>query len=423
MRKKTTTAGLSIALLCGSIGAMAAQPASAVTPTIIQAGSLAAFNNDNNSGDADGVQWLSSIHTLVLEKPGEYQISGIVSADIRVSSTSGIVHIYGTNKDYADTDVNSETKRSTFFNNRAGGDNGSVTVGVSGTVNAPGYTTSALVGVFVPNTSQPSNPDSVIQASSTNHATINLNNFTIFGDGQNAVRPLQGNTGGVMTNMVVVNPGFGVSSSRPDGSGGGAFEIGQNGSLTQSYLKVGDDAIKPKQTGATASNLRVDLEDSGSAVQFGWSPSQSQGNVSVSNVNVNGYIRQTSGDNRSGAGESVISGVIGGNTDNYVATGIHVHPDSGKVFPNIVRLQFPDSTPIPNVQVQADLSSNTTLTNINGTGATHSFDFIRPSGLSAQTVHLTITKTTSTGQDAVTPTSPSYGQYFAVPGDVSIVSP
>ncbi|TDT74700.1 glycosyl hydrolase family 49 [Arthrobacter sp. AG258] len=419
-RTASITAGL---VLLAASGLSAATPASALTPTIIQAGGLSAFNNDNASGDADGVQWLSSIRTLVLAKPGDYRIDGIVAANIRVSASAGTVNIYGTNKDYDDLDVNTQTKRAAFFNNRAGGDNGTVSVGASGTVNAPGYTTSALVGVFVPNTSQPSNPDSVIQASSANNATINLHNFTIFGDGQNAVRPLQGNMSGVMTNMIVVNPGFGVSSSRPGGSGGGAFEIGANGSLTKSYLKVADDAIKPKLSGASASNIRVDLQNSGAAVQFGWSPGQSQGNVTVSNINVNGYIRQTSGDDRPGAGESVVSGVIGGNTDNYSATGIHVHPDTGKTFPNIVRLQFPDASAVPTVQIGMDLSSNTSLTNVTGTGATHSFDFIRPTGVAQQTVHLAVTKTTATGEDAVTPTSPTYGQYFTVPSTVTLANP
>lgn len=386
-------------------------------------GNLDQFNRDNATGDQDGVQWLANIHTLLIEKPGNYKIAGVVSADIRISASAGAVNIYGDNPNVADADFDSEAKRATFFNMRHGGDNGEVAIGPNGNVDAPGYRSSVLVGVFINNPIDPTNPDSVIQASDTNQAQINIHNLTIFGDGQNAIRPLQGNLGGVMSDLVVITPPFGVSSSRPRGSGGGGVEIGADGTLRNSFLKVGDDAIKPKMTGSRAEHIRVQLQESGAAVQFGWGPAQAQGDATVTDVTVNGWLKQTAnGDSRPSAGESVIGGIIGGNEDNYIATGIHVQPDEGRVFPNIVRLQFPQDPAIPNVRLQLDLAPNTTLTDVNGKGATHSFVFVRPDTLTQQTVKLEATLDTAAGPVTVAPTDPAYAPYFATSPRITLVT-
>ncbi|TDT74701.1 hypothetical protein DFO47_11260 [Arthrobacter sp. AG258] len=391
--------------------------------TTFTQGNLASFNRDNEAGDQDGVQWLPDLHTLVINQPGNYKIAGVVAANIRIDSAPGTVNIYGVNKNVSDQDFDTETERASFFNMRKGGDQGNVAVGPDGDVDAPGYRSSVLTGVFINNPIDPTNPDSVIQASQTNQATINLHNFTILGDGQNAVRPLYGNVDGVMSDLVVITPPFGVSSSRPRGSGGGGVEIGTNGLLQNSFLKVGDDAIKPKMTGSQAKAIRVQLQESGAAVQFGWSPIQAEGNATVTDVTVNGWLKQTAnGDTRPGAGESVIGGVIGGNEDNYTATGIHVQPDEGKTFPNIVRLQFPQDPAIPNIQLQLDLAANTTFTNVNGKGATHSFVFIRPDGLTQQTVQLNATQQTPTGTVQITPTDPTYAPYFSVSPRVTVAA-
>ncbi|SCG37721.1 hypothetical protein [Micromonospora coxensis] len=360
-------------------------------------GSLASLNADNSRGNADGVRWTASTATLSVDKAGTYLIDGIVAANIQIAAT-GTVTILGGNKQYDDRDVDSEAERTGFFNRRRGGDGGVVGVGPQGVVDAPGYLDSALVGVFVPNPVDPTNPASVIQATSDNRATINLRNFTIFGDGHNAVRPLQGNAGGTMSDLVVVTPAFGVSASRPRGSGGGGVEIGQDGLLRDSFLKVGDDAIKPKKRGAVARNIRVQLQDSGTAVQFGWSPAQAEGDVVVDGVVVNGRLsRSEVGDYREGAGESVVGGSIGGNEANYVARNIRVEPDLRRSFPNIVRLRFPERHVVRNVDLDLRLSAETELTAIPGTRGTHSFVLLRPDSAAPQPVTLTVERDTTAG--------------------------
>ena len=383
---------------------------------------LARLNDDNDRGNADGVSWTASSHTLLVEQPGTYLVDGVVSANIRIAAATGTVTIAGRNKPYDDRDVDSEGERARFFNLRRGGDLGLVTAGPDGTVDAPGYLDSALVAVFTPNAADPTNPDSAIQAAPSNRATIDLHNFTIFGDGQNAVRPLQGNSGGLMSDLVVVTPPFGVSSSRPRGSGGGGVEIGQEGLLRHSFLKVGDDAIKPKKAGAAARDIRVQLQESGAAVQFGWSPAQSEGDVVVDGVVVNGWLKRAAdGDLRVGSGESVIGGSIGGPEENYVARHIRVQPDAGRSFPNIVRLRFPEGPAVASVDLNLLLSAGTVLTGIPGDQATHSFVFLRPDDAEQQVVTLDVRRESRHGgARPVLPTPPKFARFFSIPNRITV---
>ncbi|MFF8478917.1 hypothetical protein [Streptomyces sp. NPDC015414] len=389
---------------------------------LLAAGRLSHLDDDDTHGNADGATWLADTHTVLITKPGTYVVDGIVPANLRIAASAGTVEIAGRNKRVTDTDFDIEAKRARFFNQRTGGDGGAVSVGASGTVDAPGYLKSALVAVYSPNAQDPTNPDSAVQAASDNQARIDIHNLTVFGDGQNAIRPLAGNTGGRMSDLVVVTPPFGVSHSRPRGSGGGGVEIGRNGSLRDSFLKVGDDAVKPKMRGARAHHLRVVLQDSGSAVQFGWSPSQSEGDVAVNDVAVNGGLEvAAAGDNRPSAGESVIGGIVGGVGESYAATNIRVQPDSGRSFPTIARLRFPDETPVGPVRLQMRLSASTGLYDTDGPSGTHSFVFLRPDGLPVQQVGLDVTGRQANGKRSrISPFCAKDARFFNIAHDVAV---